>query len=80
MFTLPHQHAALKHIDYSYSATDYVAQGQTYHHVIALAESIQQHLTTQPAFLIKVSRAQLSCILVTDDKTRLIEQLVHHPG
>lgn len=70
----------IKHLDYSYAVTTHKAQGLTCDTVIAIAESWRKNLTTQKNFYVEISRAREKAIIITDDKTKTIDQLQKNTG
>lgn len=71
---------AIKHIDHAYAVTAYSAQGKTSDNVIAVAESNQKNLTTQPTFYVEISRARYEANLVVDDLKAVARQLSEATG
>lgn len=77
--SLPFNHPALRHIDHAYTHTDFSVQGHDADTVIALKESHapQSHLKS---FNVNLTRGKYSVTFITDDKEKLIDQLVRHSG
>ena len=65
----------LRHLDHAWASTVHAFQGRTVDNVIAAMEANHPHLTTQKSFYVEISRARDRAELVTDDATRLREQL-----
>jgi len=65
----------LHHLDHAWASTVHAFQGRTVDNVIAAMEANHLHLTTQKSFYVEISRARDRAELVTDDATRLREQL-----
>ncbi len=70
----------IKHIDHAYAVTTYSAQGKTSDNVIAVVESKQKNLTTQPTFYVEISRAKYEANLVVDDLKAVARQLSEATG
>ncbi|MFN8832729.1 MAG: AAA family ATPase, partial [Alphaproteobacteria bacterium] len=77
---LPRSHPSLKHMDYGYALTAHAAQGMTYDRVVAALESKHKHLTNQKSFYVTLSRARHEAVLLTDNKTALLDTLKAKTG
>ncbi|MYF38903.1 MAG: hypothetical protein F4219_09135, partial [Gammaproteobacteria bacterium] len=65
----------IRHLDHAWASTVHAFQGRTVDNVIAAMEAGHPNLTTQKSFYVEISRARDRAELVTDDRTRLREQL-----
>ena len=65
----------MQHLDHAWASTVHAFQGRTVDNVIAAMEAGHTNLTTQKSFYVEISRARNRAELVTDDRTRLKEQL-----
>ena len=80
MLELGRNDSAFCHLDHAWASTVHAFQGRTVDNVIAAMEAGHPHLTTQKSFYIEISRARDRAELVTDDATRLREQLESATG
>ena len=71
---------AISHIDHAYAVTVYSAQGKTANNVIAVADSSEKFLTTQPTFYVEISRAKDEAVLLVDDKEKVADRLSEATG
>ncbi len=72
--------STFKHWDLAYSLTSYAVQGGSYQRVLANMESYSQHLTTQKAFLIMLTRAVKHVTFYTNNKQALLDKVIASPG
>ncbi|MES2676887.1 MAG: MobF family relaxase [Pseudomonadota bacterium] len=77
---LNHNSNASKHLDHSYAITTHKAQGLTCNNVIAIVDSTRKNLTNQKNFYVEISRAKERAIIITDDKTKSINQIKKETG
>ncbi len=56
------------------------AQGLTCNNVIAIVDSTRKNLTNQKNFYVEISRAKERAIIITDDKTKSINQIKKETG
>ncbi len=75
----PHQ-PKYQHWEYGYVLTGYSSQGKTTKENIALFESYRKNLATQRAFIVMLTRAEYKATIYTDDKAKLLEQILKNPG
>lgn len=75
----PHE-ARFQHWDHAYAMTGYSAQGKTIQEVIINAESFRPQLTSQPSFLVAITRAVINLTIYTDDKHALLEAIIRNRG
>lgn len=68
------------HWDYAYAVTNYAAQGRSVSEVMVNLPSEHPLLTTQRAFLVALTRAVSNIQIYTDNKDKLLEHLMRHPG
>lgn len=69
-----------QHWDHGYAATVYSVQGKTKDIVLAHLESFRQNLTTQPAFLVSLTRAVNVFRLYTDNVNNLLKMVEKNHG
>jgi hypothetical protein len=75
IFTFDANHPRFQHWDHGYAATVYAVQGKTKDIVLAHLESFRQNLTTQPAFLVALTRSVNEFRLYTDDTNELLKTI-----
>lgn len=68
------------HFDYAYAGTAYTEQGKTAKNVAIYMKSTQTKLSSQPTFIVGLTRAMDGGLLVTDDITKLGKQLEINTG
>ena len=78
--TIPMTDPVLRHVDYAYAVTSYLAQGQTKDTVIGVLESWRRNVVDQASFYVTLSRARLTAVLFTDDKLKLGNALYERTG
>lgn len=69
-----------QHWDHGYAATVYSVQGKTKDIVLAHLESFRQNLTTQPAFLVALTRSVNVFRLYTDNVNNLLKTIEKNHG
>jgi len=69
-----------QHWNHNFVTTAHASQGMTAERVLFHAESYRKNLTSQKSFYVALSRAKKEVIVVTDNKTELIEQVKEHSG
>ena len=77
---LKYNNPLLKYLDYNYTTTTYSAQGRTSNNVIVALESYRTNLTNQKSFYVELSRARENITIITDDKDKLLNQLIKNTG
>ena len=77
---LKYNNPLLKYLDYNYTTTTYSAQGRTSNNVIVALESYRTNLTNQKSFYVELSRARKNITIITDDKDKLLNQLIKNTG
>ena len=77
---LKYNNLLLKYLDYNYTTTTYSAQGRTSNNVIVALESYRTNLTNQKSFYVELSRARENITIITDDKDKLLNQLIKNTG
>ncbi len=71
-------HKNNQHWDYAYASTVYSEQGNTKQFAALYMLNEQRNLASQPGFLVAMTRAIESGLLVTDDKEKLIQRIEHN--
>lgn len=79
-FTFDSNNSRFQHWDHGYAATVYAAQGKTKEIVLAHLESFRENLTTQPAFLVALTRSVNEFRLYTDNVSRLLKTIEKNTG
>jgi hypothetical protein len=74
------QDPSTQHWDHGYAATVYAVQADTKSIVLAHLESHRKNLTSQPAFLVALTRAVNTFRLYTDDREVLLQQIERNHG
>lgn len=69
-----------QHWDYAYASTVFTEQGNTKQFAALYMTSDQKHLASQPGFLVAMTRAIESGVLVTDDKDKLVHRIEQTSG
>lgn len=69
-----------QHWDHGYAATVYAIQGKTKEIILAHLESFRQYLTTQPAFLVALTRSVNVFRLYTDNINNLLKRIEKNSG
>ncbi len=69
-----------QHWDHAYAMTGYSAQGKTIRTVILNAESYRKNLTSQPSFIVGLTRAVEHIRIYTDDKEALLSRILKNKG
>ncbi len=78
--TFDANHARFQHWDHGYAATVYAVQGKTKDIVLVHLESFRENLTTQPAFLVALTRSVNEFRLYTDNTSRLLKTIEKNTG
>jgi len=79
-FTFDSNNPRFQHWDHGYAATVYAAQGKTKEIVLAHLESFRDNLTTQPAFLVALTRSVNEFRLYTDSIPKLLKSIEKNTG
>lgn len=69
-----------QHWDYAYASTVFTEQGNTKQFAALYMTSDQKNLASQPGFLVAMTRAIESGVLVTDDKEKLVRRIEQTSG
>lgn len=69
-----------KHWNYDYVSTAHAAQGKTADIVLYHAESFRKNLSSQKALYVSISRAKQEVVIYTDNKDKLVQQILEHTG
>jgi conjugative transfer relaxase protein TraI len=80
LFTFDPQDPKYQHWDHGYAATVYAVQGDTKSIVLAHLESHRKNLTSQPAFLVALTRAVNVFRLYTDNTEALLKTIEQNHG
>lgn len=79
-FTFNPNHPQFQHWEHGYAATVYAVQGKTKEIILAHLESFRANLTSQPSFLVALTRAVNVFRLYTDNIEKLLQTIERNTG